>query len=466
MAKRNRFILRLNYAYRRISGRISRALAYWNEGIWSDPRDRWWITMLKVIHVSVRTFTDADLQTQACAMTYRTALAIVPALALLFAIGRGFGFQSLLRGEIDTLFPAQQDAFNNILVFVDSYLAHSSEGIFVGVGIVFLLWTLISLLSSVEDSLNKIFGVNQSRSMMRKIVDYTAFLLILPILMICGGGLTIFVSSSLQSVMHLRFMTPIISIGLEIASWIFTWLFFAAIFKLIPNTKVQFKNAFIAGIFTGTAFRVLEWIFVSGQLYVTKYNAIYGSFAFLPLLMIWVQLTWMAVLCGALLCYSSQNVFQYSFAAQIRGISPAYRRCVTLAVAAMVTQRFSRLRPAMTEKDISGISGIPPRLLTDILDRLVSANILSRVVVDTKHEVYGYQPALDTDKITVSFVNNRLDNLGRENFIPNFDRYFASVEKVYDELAKISEEKGSTILLSELPIDLVTFRQDTSDTIS
>ena len=125
--------------------RIQRNMRYCISGVWNDTRKLWSVQTLKVINLSVRAFMDRDLQTQACALTYRTVLAIVPALAMLFAIARGFGFQNLLQSELFRYFPAQRKALESALTYVDNYLSQASQGIFVGIGLVFLLWTLVSL---------------------------------------------------------------------------------------------------------------------------------------------------------------------------------------------------------------------------------------------------------------------------------------------------------------------------------
>lgn len=288
-------------------------------------------------------------------------LAIVPALALLFAIGRGFGFQNILTTQLFGYFPSQQKALEAAFRFVDAYLAQASEGIFVGVGILFLLWTLISLVSSVEDAFNKIWGVKYGRSLWRKITDYTAIFLILPVLMICSSGLSIFMSTTLQEAVPLKFMSPAISVILDCATIVLTWLFFTGVYMLIPNTTVKFKNALMSGILAGVAFQVLQWLFVTGQLYVSKYNAIYGGFAFLPLLLIWMQLVWVICLSGAVLCYSSQNIFRFSFTSEVTDISALYRRKITLAIMAVVAKRFKMgLQPLQRRRLRGGLQYTHP----------------------------------------------------------------------------------------------------------
>ncbi|MDE5642661.1 MAG: YihY/virulence factor BrkB family protein, partial [Muribaculaceae bacterium] len=383
----------------------------------------------------------------------------VPALALLFAIGRGFGFQKLLQDELYSYFPAQHEVIHQALGFVDSYLSQASEGLFVGVGLVFLLWTLISLLGNVEGVFNMIWGVKQGRSIWRKITDYTSMLLILPVLMICSGGLSVLISTTLDSIFHFSFMTPVISLILDGASWVLTFLFFTAAYMLIPNAKVKFKNAFIAGVFAGIGFRVLQWIFVSGQMYVAKYNAIYGSFSFLPLMLIWMQLAWMVTMAGMVICYSSQNIFQFSFNSEISSISLAYKEKVSVAVASVVVNRFVKNLTPVTMREFMLDYGLPSRLINDIVIRLELSGIINRVILDEKKEEYGFQPAMPTESITVGLVRKRLRDLGRKDFIPGFDRNFPGVEAVFKELSCAVQQAGEHMLLRDIEINPLNARQ-------
>ena len=158
---------------------------YCMHGVWNDTRSRWSVKAVKIINLSVRAFMDRDMQMRSCALTYNTVLAVVPALAMLFAIARGFGFQNLLQSELFKYFPAQRQALETALDYVENYLAQASQGVFIGIGLIFLLWTLISLMSNVEDTFNHVWGVETKRSLQRKFTDYTALFLLLPVLMVC-----------------------------------------------------------------------------------------------------------------------------------------------------------------------------------------------------------------------------------------------------------------------------------------
>lgn len=442
---------RLVRLWRRTVKKSTDLWTYCSQTVWHDNRRSFRVNAIKTLNLSVRSFFNADIQTQACAMTYRTLLAIVPALALLFAIGRGFGLQNILQDELFHIFPAQQQAVKYALSFVDSYLSTSSEGVFVGVGVAVLLWTLISLLGNIEDTFNLIWGV-PGRSFGRKITDYTAMLLFLPVTLICASGITILISSTLQAILHWGFMTPVVSWMLEGMSWLLTWLFFALLYVLMPNAKVKFANAFMAGAFAGTGFLVLQWLFVTGQLYVSRYNAIYGSFSFLPLMLLWMQLTWVITLAGGVVCYSSQNIFQYNFNDAIRNMSSSYQARLILAICAVVVQNFTNGRGATTIHSMVKHYNLPPRLVSMLCTRLVEAKILSVVEIDAKKDVTGFQPAIDPASLTIEEVFNRLDATGSSDFISEFDKKFPGVVEAYDTLRDAGNKVTGSMLLSNLKI--------------
>lgn len=440
--------------YERFMKRAKDIWYYCSEGVWEDHRDTLKVNIIKTVNLTVKTFMSSDLQSKACAMTYRTMLAVVPALALVFAIGRGFGFQNILQNQIFTYFPSQHKALEMAFSFVDSCLAQASEGIFVGVGIVFLLWTIVSLLDSVEEAFNQVWGVTVDRSIFRKVTDYLAICIILPILMICSGGLQIFMSTAIQKLLPFDFVTPFLEVMLDCASVVLTWLFFAGAYMLIPNAKVKFKNAFPAGILAGTAFQILQWLFVSGQLYVAKYNAIYGSFSFLPLMLIWMQLSWLITLAGALVCSSAQNISMFNFSRQTRNISDNYRLKVTLAILSVVLKRFSSAEKPLTPPDIAMTYGIPAPLVLAILDRLITCGLLIRVAPEDMHEFSAdeqpVQPAMSIGHYSCSFVIERLRNHGEKDFISGFPDEFPGIIAICDEIdTRLTTMKGDT-LLSEL----------------
>ena len=433
--------------------RVCGWMHYVSDGIWEQPDDRWHVRFLKVVNLSVRSFTDRDLQSQAASLTYSTLLATVPVLAMLFAIARGFGFQNLLRSQLFNSLPAQKEVLENAFTFVESYLNQASEGIFVGVGLIAMLYTLISLISNVESTFNLIWGVKQGRSIWRKITDYTAIFLILPILMICASGINVFMSTALQEALPFEWLTPMVSWLLDVAAMMLTWFFFVGAYLMIPNTSVPFKNAFLAGTLTGVGFTVLQWLFVSGAVYVSRYNAIYGSFAFLPLLLVWMQLVWVIVLAGAVVCYSTQSIGRFRFLGQVNKISTDYRLTVLLAVLSTIVKRFDSGLPPIDALEISRSRGIPLSLADASVNRLVELRLVDRVVVNERKDLYGYNPSMPTSDITVGVVIRRSLESGQSDFIPGFAQLYPRVVSSVRKLESATLDIADTIYLRDIVPD-------------
>lgn len=444
---------------------VDRSVRIWNylsTGVWRDLRPDWRIKVIKTANLSIRSLLNADLQNQACSLTYRTVLAVIPALALIFAICRGFGFQNLLQDQLFSIVPAQRKALEVALQFVDSYLSQASQGVFVGIGILFLLWTLISLLSSVEDSFNSIWHVGEGRTLWRKITDYLAIFFILPILMICAGGITIVMSTTLQKLVIFDFLGPVVKVFVDALGLVLTWLFFAGAYMLIPNARVKFVNAFISGAFVGTTFQVIQWLFISGQIYVTKYNAIYGSFSFIPLLLIWLQLSWLVTLIGAQVCYASQNLGFYSYFQNIDNISLSYRRKATLAILAIIVRRYVKDMTPLTVKSLSKQYSLPERLVTEVAARLKDVGLISFISEGRDDDIHPMLPAIDPAHITIAETIRRLDRYGDSDFIPDFDLRFGAVNTISDRIiSAISSAEGATLLLN-LEIDVETHEDNST----
>lgn len=434
----------------RVFGAIGRGWQFAYKGVWQSSKNTFWVKTVKTLNLTISSFFDRDLQTRASSLTFDTLLALVPALALLFAIGRGFGLQDLLSAQLFTYFPAQKEAIETAIHFVDSYLNESTQGIFVGVGIIVLLYTLISLLSSIEESFNYIWGIKKDRSFYQKLTDYIAICLLIPILMICSSGVSIFLSTVFQTNVKIPFLTPIVNWLLDLFPLILLWLAFTLSFLLIPNTKVTFRYAAVSGAVSAIGFQILELLFLNGQIYVTKYNAIYGSFAFLPLLLIWLQFSWIILLSGGTLCYSLQNVFAYNYLANSSQVSNDYMRKVALVVMTIVVRRFEKEELPLTANEISKQYQLPLRLVSTIVDELHSLDIVSYVML--KDEMVGIAPALDVSTLSVANLLQRMDAYGDTDFIPGFEKSYKGITDMVDSWQKAEWKDAESVLVKDLPL--------------
>lgn len=429
-------------------------ILFLQDGIWritEAPKGirSFFYNIIKAFIMAIRRYDEDRLQTKASALTYNTLLSIVPMLAVLFGIARGFGFQKVIEGQLFNFLPGQESTIGQALKFVDSYLEQAKSGVFVGVGLVLLLWTVMNLIGNIEDTFNEIWRVQKGRSWFRKFTDYFSLFLIVPVLIVCSVGVSLFVSSTLfESMQNVALVSPVIGLIMKLIPYVIIIFTLTGIYMFIPNTRVRFLNAFGAAFVAGTAFQFFQFLYISGQIWVSKYNAIYGSFAALPLLLLWLQLSWVICLFGVELAAAGQNIESFSFEKDTRKISRRYKDFLTIMITAIIVKRFESAEKPLTENDISMQYKIPLRLTGEILDLLVRLHILTET--SSEHELIpAYQPALDINKITVGYVLNKIDVEGMENF--NVDKEV--VGKYWKEFIKVRDlltEKNAGTLVKDL----------------
>ena len=350
------------------------------------------LNIAKSIILTIRFFISDRLQEKSSALTYNTLLAIVPVLALILAISRGLGFQGLIEKQIIQFFPRQEDMITDVFSFISNYLTHAKSGLFVGIGLIFLLWAVISLIGNIEVAFNHIWQVKRNRSYFRKITDYISMILIIPVLMIASSGLSIFISTGINLPYFQFILDPLIVTLFKVAPYIITCMLFTVAYIIIPNTRVKFRTAFWAGLVAGIAFQVFQILYINGQIWVSKYNAIYGSFAAIPLLLLWVQLSWLICLFGAELAYASQTIKNFNFEQDANNISRRYYDFITILIATLIVKRFQKQLHPLTTEEISINYQIPSKLSAQIISKLSDIGVICEVVTDDER-VHSWQPA-------------------------------------------------------------------------
>lgn len=268
----------------------------------------------KTLVLTVRFFTAERVMAKASALTYSTLLAIVPIMAVVFAIARGFGYNKYIEVWFRDALASQPQAAEVIIGWVNSYLVHTQSGLFLGVGLLFMLYTVFMLVNNIEQSFNDIWQVPNGRSIYRSFTNYMAAFFLLPIFIIVTTGLSILMTT-IVSIMpdELGLSTLARVLLLDLSPYVLMSLFFIGLYIAMPNTHVEWRCAIVPGIIAGIGFQWLQLFYVHSQIWVTGYNAIYGSFAALPLFMLWVQISWTICLFGAELTFTNQHMKRMGF---------------------------------------------------------------------------------------------------------------------------------------------------------
>ena len=382
---------------------------------------------LRAIIMTIRNSLDLKLNVRAASLTYRTLLSLVPGLAVLFAVARGFGLQNIIKGQLFSYFPGQQEVLLQVTEFIDNSLRHAQGGVFAGVGVILLLYTVFILFSDIENNFNTIWQLSKGRSIQRRVSDYFALIFIMPVFIVLDSTLTLMISSSTVYFDAFSYiLNPLVTQFLNILPYLLIILVLTMLYKFMPNTKVKFLNAFIAAFVAGTALQIFQLVYISGQLWITKYNAIYGSFAALPLLLLWLQLSWNIVLMGVELSFSLQNIRKFYFEKETKNISRRYNDFFTILIASVIAKRFAEEKAPLTIDEISEKHSIPIRLTNQIVDLLQELQVISPTPSDEDDEIMAYQPAFDINLMSVKLLMKKIDAYGSENFRIDKDVAYSS----------------------------------------
>lgn len=407
-------------------------------------------TIIKTVYLCINRFIKDRLINNASALTYSTLLAIVPILAILFAVARGFGFANLMEHQLRTGFGGTTETSEAILSFVDSYLSQTKGGIFIGVGLVMLLWTVINLVSSIEITFNRIWQVKKARSMYRKITDYFSMLLLMPILIVISGGLSIFMSTMLKEMSDFVLLAPVMKFLIRLIPFVLTWAMFTGLYVYMPNTKVKLKHALISALVAGTAYQAFQFLYISSQLWVSRYNAIYGSFAALPMFLLWLQISWTICLFGAQLTYAGQNIRNFSFDKDTQNISRRYRDFISILIMSLIAKRFENNEQPYTAEELSEEHQIPIRLTNQTLYQLQEVDLIHEVATDHKSDPIAYQPSIDIGQLNVALLLDRLDTYGSEDFKVDKEELFSGQWKILLDSRAEYYKSASRVLLKDL----------------
>jgi len=249
--------------------------------------------LIKVIAFAIKGFRADRCSLRASSLTLFTLLSIVPVMAMAFGIAKGFGFEEILERRVLELFAGQEEVIQNVLAFATNLLEKTKGGLMAVFAFILLFYSLIKLIGHIENAFNKIWWVNDDRPLVRKFTDYIAISITAGILIIFSSSANIFITAYLSRFLsHIELpgnIESFISLGFNIFPFLSIWILFNFFYIFIPNKKVDIKGALAGGIIAGTIFQIAQMAYLKFQVGVSSYNAIYGSFAALPLFLIWLQ---------------------------------------------------------------------------------------------------------------------------------------------------------------------------------
>ena len=417
--------------------KLQQLIEFFQKGIWEEKTDGELTAksvlygVLKKLILAVRFFTAKRVMSQAAALTYSTLLSIVPILAVVFAIVRGFGYSKYIEIWFRDTFSSQPQAAEVIIGFVNSYLIHTKSGVFLGIGLVFMLYTVLMLVSNIEHTFNEIWQVKKQRSFFRTFTDYVAMLFLFPILIVLASGISIFMATLAGGMAEAMLIGPALKFVMQLFPYILMSLLFVALYVFMPNTHVKLRSCIAPGILAGVCMQLLQVLYINSQIWMSSYNAIYGSFAALPLFMLWVQLSWTICLFGAELCYTNQNLDFYDYNTRTSDISHRYRMMLCALLMGRICERLDNEQKPYTAHELRRETDVPIRIVNDLLYLMVDAGLLVEVSSDEKGVTSQFLPAVNINTLSYGMLIDRLEAKGKWKInLPLQPHYNDSWERV------------------------------------
>ncbi len=402
---------------------ISRFTQFFETGIWQvrlkDPSliKAILVRALRTALLASRNFISDHGQKTAAVLTYYSLLNVVPVVAVAFAVSKGFGLERLVEKQIMQISDKanlQPNVTSQILSFSHGLLEHAKGGFIAGVGVVLLLWTVISILGKIEESLNDVWGVRESRTLMRKAGDYIATMVFIPLLLIISSSTTILVTSQtpllLSKFAFLGFLSSVILFLLHLLPYLSIWVLLAMLYLVMPNTRVPVRSAIVGGVVAGTIAQIVQWAYIRFQIGVSSYGAIYGSFAALPLFLGWLQMSWMVALFGAEIANANDHYETYGFHPDYSRLSVSTKKLLMLRVFHLVIKRFSLGEKPFNAKQLADALEIPVRLIDQLLLEMGETGLV--VEIRGINGGSAFQPARTIESITLQFAIDEYEKYG------------------------------------------------------
>jgi membrane protein len=441
---------------------LSQIIHFIDIGIWEirlkelHPIKAFFVKYLRILLLAAQGFFRDHCQKTASVLTYYSLLNVVPVVAVAFAISKGFGLEKMIEKQILQMAEKanwQADITSQILAFSHNLLDQAKGGLIAGVGVVLLLWTVISILGKIEESLNDIWEVKKSRTLVRKFSDYIAMMVFAPVLMIIASSATVLVASQVkvivQKIAFLGVFSSVIFFLLNLLPYVSIWILLTMLYLVMPNTRIPLRSAIVGGIFAGTITQVVQWLYIKFQIGAASYGAIYGSFAALPLFLGMLQMSWMIVLFGAEISHANGHYETFGFQPDYSRASFSSKRLLTLKIFHLVTKKFSQGEKALNAIQIAELLEIPVRFVRQLLQELIDVGLVVETTSGTKNEV-TFQPARTIENLTVKEVLDAYERRGFPYDTVSRSDQEEDLSGYLRNLSEVVEKAPGNVLIKEI----------------
>ena len=391
---------------------------------------------VKLSYIVIRTFIQDRLLVRASALVYATLLSIVPLLAVMFSLLKGFGFHNKLESFLTGVFePLGEQAQQVIIPNIVEFVGNVNVGALGTAGLILLLVSVLSIINNIERAFNDVWKIKKVRSFRRRFSDYISVLLIGPVLLFAILGLT----ASLQSSAFFQFISQNSALRFIIkqsAPLFTTWLAFYFLLTFVPNTKIKIKSGLKGSILAGSLWQVANWFFA--HFIVTSYQtgakaALYASFATLPLFLIWLYISWAIVLLGAEISYADQNIQTLTWEEKEHKYSQRYKEELMLKTLLICGRKYYLGERAPSSSELANGLLLPERLINELISDLNDLKLIA--IIDGDAE--SYIPAKSMENMFIFDVIDKIRSQGiNGNSNENKQPYFQQVASMQENMQK------------------------------
>ncbi len=407
------------------------------------------IKALRILYATGRDIGGGLPSLRAMGLVYTTLLSLVPLLAVSFSVLKGFGAHNQLEPALINLLEPLGEKGIQVSQQIISFVDNMKVGVLGSLGLLFLIFTVLSLVKKIESAFNFTWRISVTRNIFQRFSNYLSVILIGPLLLFTAAGLTASFNSStvVDSFLSMEpFGTMLLLIG-EIIPYILTIVSFTLIYILIPNTRVRFKSALAGAIVATVLWKLIGILFTSFIVDSTNYTAIYSGFAIMIILMLWIYTSWLIVLTGASISYYHQNPDRISDKSQIIRLSCRLREKLALTVMQLIATSFHQNKETWNLKSLASKTHISEAALTMIISALRAEKLITTTGKNNQH----YLPSQSLEHITVEMILNAARSAEEtSNLRPDDVDAAPQIESIISSLEETLQKKTSDITLKDL----------------
>lgn len=410
--------------------------------------------LLRVPVLAVRGYIENRCSERALALTYYTVMSLVPMLALVLGLAKGFGFEEVVEGQLYESFQGQRAVVAEIIRMSLETLKSAQGGIIAGTGLLILFWSAFRVFWNMEVAFNTVWGIRKSRGPARMAADYLTAGFLAPVLwLMASTSAVVFsthVKNALLSFETVQGISPYILYYLGFLPYCVIWVLLSFIYIFMPNGRIPWLSGVLAGIVAGTLYLMFQFLYIGLQVGVTRINAVYGSFAALPLLLLWVQTSWTIILFGAEFAFAIRHAGTYAFEPLFVSLCARERTVLALCIVHRALDRFSSGLAPENAVSMAEAFDLPWRSVADVLEKLAAAGVLA-ATRPGKDGHFRYIPAQSSDRLTIVSVLLALDLEGAKHLPPHPEiPAEREIRRLLDELETLWKKSGSNLPLEGL----------------